>query len=68
MQLGIQYASKVTTVSETYAKEILTDFYGENLNHVLLNRQADLSGIVNGIDVDIFNPATDSALDLFISS
>ena len=62
MQLGIQYASKVTTVSETYAKEILTDFYGENLNHILENRQADLSGIVNGIDVDIFNPSTDSAL------
>jgi len=36
MQLGIQYANKVTTVSETYAKEILTDFYGENLNHILI--------------------------------
>ena len=62
MQLGIQYANKVTTVSETYAKEILTDFYGENLNHILSMRQSDLSGIVNGIDTDIFNPAVDTAL------
>ena len=62
MQLGIQYTSKITTVSETYAKEILTDFYGENLNHILGMRQADLSGIVNGIDVDIFDPAVDTAL------
>ena len=62
MQLGIQYANKVTTVSETYAKEILTDFYGENLNHILKMRQADLTGIVNGIDVDLFNPETDPAL------
>ena len=62
MQLGIQYADKVTTVSETYANEILTDFYGEGLNHILQMRQSDLSGIVNGIDMDLFNPATDPAL------
>lgn len=62
MQLGIQYANKVTTVSETYAKEILTDFYGENLNHILKMRQSDLTGIVNGIDTELFNPETDTAL------
>lgn len=62
MQLGIQYATKVNTVSETYAKEILTDFYGEHLNHNLWMRKADLSGIVNGIDVDLFNPEVDLSL------
>lgn len=63
MQLGIQYAHKVTTVSETYANEILTDFYGEGLNHILQMRSHDLSGIVNGIDVDIFDPTTDPSLE-----
>ena len=62
MQLGIQYAHKVTTVSATYANEILTDFYGEKLNHILKIRAHDLSGIVNGIDIDLFDPATDQAL------
>ena len=62
MQLGIQYANKVTTVSETYANEILTDFYGEGLNHILQMRAQDLSGIVNGIDMDLFNPATDTTI------
>jgi len=62
MQLGIQYAHKITTVSETYANEILTDFYGENLNHILKIRAQDLTGIVNGIDTELFNPTTDQAL------
>lgn len=62
MQIGIQYAHKINTVSETYAHEILTDFYGENLNHILEMRRDDLSGIVNGIDTDLFNPEFDLSL------
>jgi len=62
MQLGIEYAHKVTTVSETYAREILTDYYGENLNHILQKRSHDLYGIINGIDLDLFNPSTDQSL------
>ncbi|MCL1948454.1 MAG: glycogen/starch synthase, partial [Turicibacter sp.] len=62
MEVGIQYAHKITTVSETYANEILTDFYGEGLNHILGMRSQDLSGIVNGIDIDLFDPSTDPAL------
>ena len=63
MEMGISYAHKITTFSETYAHEILTDFYGEGLNHILSRRYHDLSGIVNGIDVDIFDPSTDPSLE-----
>jgi len=62
MEIGIQYAHKITTVSETYANEILTDFYGEGLNHILGSRYSDLSGIINGIDMDLFDPSNDPAL------
>ncbi|KXT78976.1 glycogen synthase GlgA [Streptococcus sp. DD13] len=62
MKLGILYADKVTTVSETYAQEILTDEFGENMNHVLGSRYYDLSGIVNGIDYDLWDAQTDPYL------
>lgn len=62
MKLGILYADKVTTVSETYAQEILTEECGEQMQHVLKLRQADLVGIVNGIDYDTWNSQTDSYL------
>ncbi len=50
MKAGIVYADKVTTVSPTYANEILTPQYGEHLNEVLQVRRNDLVGIINGID------------------
>lgn len=53
---GIVFADAVTTVSETYAQEIKTDFYGEGLNGLLSARSGDLRGIVNGIDYSDFNP------------
>ncbi|MBR0163663.1 MAG: glycogen synthase GlgA [Lachnospiraceae bacterium] len=56
---GIIYADAITTVSETYAKEIQMEFYGEGLDGLLRARSADLRGIVNGIDYDEFNPQTD---------
>ncbi len=59
---GLVYADAITTVSDTYAKEIMTDFYGEGLNGLLSARANDLRGIVNGIDYEEFNPATDKAL------
>ena len=62
MAQGILYASKISTVSQTYAEEILTDFYGEGLNHLLQYRQADLIGIVNGIDQSVFDPSIDAFL------
>ncbi len=53
----------ITTVSETYAEEILHDFFGYGMQHVLRNRIETLGGIVNGIDYDDFNPKTDNKID-----
>lgn len=60
MKIGIIFADIVTTVSKTYAQEIQTPEFGENLDTVLQYRRNDLYGIVNGIDTDLFNPATDN--------
>lgn len=59
MKSGILYADKVTTVSPTYAQEILTPQYGEHLEAILNMRKYDLWGIVNGIDINLWNPKTD---------
>ena len=59
---GLAYADRITTVSETYAEEIQTDFYGEGLNSHLWYHREKLRGIVNGIDVDQWNSGTDSLL------
>ncbi len=62
MAQGILHADRINTVSDTYAQEILTPEYGAGLDPLLDARADALSGIVNGIDYDEFNPATDSAL------
>lgn len=56
---GIVYADKITTVSESYAQEIKTPFYGEKMDGLIRARENDLVGIVNGIDYTDFNPETD---------
>ena len=56
---GLVYADAITTVSNTYAEEIKTPFYGEGLDGLMRARANDLRGIVNGIDYDVFNPETD---------
>ena len=62
MAQGILHADRINTVSDTYAKEIMTPEYGAGLDPLLRARAAVVSGIVNGIDYDEFNPATDPAL------
>jgi len=63
MSQGILLADIVTTVSPSYASEILTPQYGEGLEQLLSYRFNDLYGIVNGIDYDEYNPATDPYLE-----
>lgn len=62
MKGGLVYADKLTTVSATYAQEIQGEEYGEGLDSLLRYRSGDLSGIVNGIDEDLFDPMNDPVL------
>ncbi len=62
MAHGILFADVISTVSETYAKEILTAEYGEKLNTLLQERQDRLFGILNGIDYSAMNPETDPVI------
>lgn len=59
---GLLQADAVTAVSPTYAKEILTPEYGEGVEEYLLRKKHDIFGILNGIDLDLFNPQTDPNL------
>ena len=59
---GLAYANMITTVSGTYANEIQTPFYGENLDAHLRYHSGKLHGIVNGIDYGMWDPSTDKLL------
>jgi starch synthase len=63
MSRGILLADVVTTVSPTYASEILTPQYGEGLEQLLDYRRNELYGLINGIDYNEYNPATDPYLE-----
>ena len=62
MKAGIEAAHALTTVSPTYAKEIMTPEYGCQLEGFLQHHADKLSGIVNGLDLDAWNPQTDTAI------
>lgn len=62
MKAALISADHITTVSPTYMKEIQTAYYGEKLDGVLRKRDCDLSGILNGIDHDLYNPETSPGL------
>ena len=59
---GLVYADYITTVSDSYANEIQTEYYGEGLDGLLYARHMDMQGIVNGIDYGAYNPDTDSKI------
>ena len=62
MKAGLHYADRITTVSPTYAREIQQPVLGAGLDGLLSQRSAVLSGILNGVDAAVWNPATDTAI------
>ena len=62
MKAGLQFAHHVTTVSPTYAREIATHEFGCGLDGVIRSRSGHVSGILNGIDTGVWNPAADPAI------
>lgn len=62
MKAGLKYARRITTVSPTYAREIATDHFGCGLDGVIRARGAAVSGILNGVDGTIWNPAGDALI------
>ena len=62
LKAGIRYSDRLTTVSPTYAREILTAEYGCGLEGLLQHRAEDLTGILNGADYQIWDPAIDDNL------
>jgi starch synthase len=63
LKAGIVFADALTTVSPTYAREITTPEGGRGLDGILRKRQADLAGIVNGIDYEVYNPGSDKLIN-----
>jgi len=68
LKSGVTHADKITTVSENYAKEIQTDYYGDGLQKILRNRKKDLVGILNGVDYEEWHPKTDPYIEKNYSS
>jgi starch synthase len=62
LKAGLRLSDRITTVSPTYAREIMTPEFGMALDGLLRTRAAVVQGIVNGIDDNVWNPATDAAL------
>ncbi len=62
MKAGLTYAHRVTTVSPSYATEMATEEFGCGLDGVVRARGADVSGILNGVDGTVWNPATDTGI------
>lgn len=63
LKAGIQYSDAVTTVSPTYAREIQTPAYGCGLDALMRDQKHKISGILNGVDYQVWNPASDELID-----
>ncbi len=68
LPLGLQTADRIVAVSETYAQEIMTPEYGYGLERMLIARRKAVNGIVNGLDMEAWNPATDADIPLKFSA
>lgn len=68
LKAGIAYADKITTVSPSYAREIMTPEFGCGLEGILTRRKNDLVGILNGADYSIWSPANDPVLECTYSA
>ena len=62
MKGAIEAADKITTVSPSYAWEILDPYYAHGLDRILVNKQYKLCGILNGIDTELYNPEQDNLI------
>lgn len=62
MKAGLVYSDAITTVSPSYAEEITTAYYGERLDGLIRARRDTLFGVLNGIDIDEYNPETDKMI------
>ena len=65
LKAGLMGANRITTVSKTYAEELMTPEFGMGMDGVLRARRGDLTGIVNGIDTEAWDPATDQAIKTY---
>lgn len=68
MKGAIETADRITTVSPSYAWEILDQWYAHGLDRILVNKQYKLSGILNGIDTELYNPETETLIAQNFSS
>ena len=65
LKAGLMGANKINTVSQTYADELLTPEFGLGMDGVMRTRHTDLTGILNGIDLDVWNPTTDPNITVY---
>ena len=68
LKAGLVYADRISTVSPTYARELTRPEFGMGLEGVVASRRADLHGILNGIDLEIWNPETDPQIAAHFSA
>ena len=59
LKAGLVYADRITTVSPTYARELMSPEFGMGLEGVIASRRAEVHGILNGIDLEVWNPESD---------
>ena len=65
LKAGLMGANKINTVSQTYADELLTPEFGLGMDGIMRTRHTDLTGILNGIDLDVWNPTTDPYITVY---